>query len=148
MWSFLLPAFQNVGRFLLVSIPFGLIFVVLLAMLLHARPNRFSLTMRTLYFVPGAVVGPPLVMLFLFTFNPDLSVFRSILHLIGYTDIKEVVNNDTAPVIFTLMGFFGGAGGWIAVMGREPALPAPLRAGRRLLPPLPVGRGQRRLAPG
>src|SRR5678815_3065345 len=38
----LLPAFGNVLRFLLVSIPFGLIFVVLLAMLLHARPNRFS----------------------------------------------------------------------------------------------------------
>jgi multiple sugar transport system permease protein len=113
---FLLPAFENVVRFLLVSIPFGLIFVVLLALLLHARPNRFSLTMRTIYFIPGAVVGPPLVMLFLFTFNPDLSVFRDFLHLIGFTDIKEVVNNDTAPVIFTLMGFFGGAGGWIAVM--------------------------------
>ncbi len=96
---FLVPAFENVGRFLLFSIPFGLIFVVLLAML-----------------IPGAVVGPPLVMLFLFTFNPDLSVFRDILHLIGFTDIKQVVNNDTAPVIFTLMGFFGGAGGWIAVM--------------------------------
>jgi len=113
---YLLPAFENVGRFLLISIPFGLIFVVLLAMLLHARPSRFSLAMRTVYFIPGAVVGPPLVMLFLFTFNPDLSVFRDILHLIGFTDIKQVVNNDTAPVIFTLMGFFGGAGGWIAVM--------------------------------
>jgi len=112
----LVPAFENVGRFLLVSIPFGLIFVVLLAMLLHARPNRFSLAMRTLYFIPGAVVGPPLVMLFLFTLNPDLSVFRSFLHLLGFTDIKQVVNNNTAPVIFTVMGFFGGAGGWIAVM--------------------------------
>jgi len=113
---FLVPAFENVGRFLLISIPFGLIFVVLLAMLLHARPSRFSFAMRTIYFVPGAVVGPPLVMLFLFTFSPDLSVFRDILHLLGFTDIKQVVNNDTAPVVFTLMGFFGGAGGWIAVM--------------------------------
>ncbi len=113
--TYLLPAFENVLRFLLVSIPFGLIFVLLLSFLLHARPNRFSLAMRTIYFIPGAVVGPPLVMLFLFTFNPDLSVFRPILHLIGYTDIKQVINNDTAPVIFTLMGFFGGAGGWIAV---------------------------------
>ncbi len=112
----LLPAFGNVVRFLLVSIPFGLIFVVLLAMLLHARPNRFSLTMRTIYFIPGAVVGPPLVMLFLFTLNPDLSVFRPVLHFLGFTDIKQVVNDNTAPMVFTLMGFFGGAGGWIAVM--------------------------------
>jgi len=112
----LLPAFGNVLRFLLVSIPFGLIFVVLLALLLHARPTRFSFTMRTIYFIPGAVVGPPLVMLFLFTLNPDLSVFRPVLHFLGFTDIKQVVNNDTAPMVFTLMGFFGGAGGWIAVM--------------------------------
>jgi multiple sugar transport system permease protein len=112
---YLLPAFGNVLRYLVVSVPFGLIFVVLLALLLHARPNRFSLAMRTIYFLPGAVTGPALVMLFLFTFNPDLSVFRPVLHLLGFTDIKQVVNNDTAPVIFTIMGFFGGAGGWIAV---------------------------------
>ena len=112
---YLLPAFGNVLRYLVVSVPFGLIFVVLLALLLHARPNRFSLAMRTIYFLPGAVTGPALVMLFLFTFNPDLSVFRPILHVLGFTDIKQVVNNDTAPVIFTIMGFFGGAGGWIAV---------------------------------
>jgi multiple sugar transport system permease protein len=112
---YLLPAFGNVLRFLVVSVPFGLVFVVLLALLLHARPNRFSLAMRTVYFLPGAVTGPALVMLFLFTFNPDLSVFRSILYGVGLTDIKQVVNNDTAPVIFTIMGFFGGAGGWIAV---------------------------------
>jgi multiple sugar transport system permease protein len=112
---YLMPAFGNVLRFLVVSVPFGLVFVVLLALLLHARPNRFSLFMRTVYFLPGAVTGPALVMLFLFTFNPDLSVFRPVLHFMGYTDLKQVVNNDTAPVIFTLMGFFGGAGGWIAV---------------------------------
>lgn len=112
---YLAPAFFNVIRFLLVSIPFGLFFVLLLSLLLHARPNRLSLVMRTIYFVPGAVVGPPLVMLFLFTLNPDLSVFRSVLNLFGFTDIKQVVNNDTAPMVFTLMGFFGGAGGWIAV---------------------------------
>ncbi len=112
---FLWPSFLNVLRFLVVSIPAGLIFVVLLALLLHARPNRFSLVMRTIYFLPGAVTGPALVMLFLFTFNPDLSVFRPVLHLLGFTDIKQVVNNDTAPVVFTIMGFFGGAGGWIAV---------------------------------
>ena len=112
---YLLPAFGNVLRYLVVSVPFGLVFVVLLALLLHARPNRFSLAMRTIYFLPGAVTGPALVMLFLFTFNPDLSVFRPILHVLGFTDIKQVVNNDTAPVVFTIMGFFGGAGGWIAV---------------------------------
>jgi multiple sugar transport system permease protein len=112
---FLLPAFENVLRFLLFSVPFGLVFVLLLALLLHARPNRFSSTMRTVYFAPCAVVGPPLVMLFLFTLNPDLSVFRVFFHLFNLTDIKQVISNNTAPIVFTLMGFFGGAGAWIAI---------------------------------
>lgn len=112
---FLWTAFWNVIRFLLVSVPFGLVFVTLIALVLHARPGRMSLTMRTLYFLPGAVAGPALVMLFLFTFNPDLSVFRPILYGMGADEIFDLVNNNLAPLVFTLMGFFGGAGAWIAI---------------------------------
>jgi multiple sugar transport system permease protein len=112
---FLWPAFQNVIRFLIVSVPFGMVFVTLLALLLHARPGRFSLVMRTMFYLPTAVAGSALAMLFIFTLNPDLSVFRSLLRGLGFQDIKEIVNNTGAPVVFTIMGFFGGAGGWIAI---------------------------------
>ena len=112
---FLWPSFLNVIRFLLVSVPFGMIFVTLLALVLHARPSRLSDIMRTAYFLPGAVAGPALVLVLLFALNPDLSVFRDLLRSIGFQDIKEIVNNDGAPVVFTLMGFFGGAGAWIAI---------------------------------
>ena len=112
---FLPPAFLNVLRFLVVSVPFGIIMVTLVSLVLHAQPGRLSVIMRTLYFIPGAVAGPALVMLFLFTFNPDLSVFRPLLNGMGFTDIKQIVNNNGAPVIFTIMGFFGGAGAWIAI---------------------------------
>ena len=112
---FLWPAFVNVIRFLVVSVPFGIILVTLIALVLHARPGRLSLVMRTLYFLPGAVAGPALVMLFLFTFNPDLSVFRPILYAVGFDEIFDIVNNNFAPVVFTVMGFFGGAGAWIAI---------------------------------
>jgi multiple sugar transport system permease protein len=112
---FLWPSFWNVIKFMLVSVPFGIIFVVFLALLLHARVNRASSLMRTLYFVPAAVTGPALVMVFLFTLNPDLSVFRPLLHALGFVDIKQIVNDKYAPVVFTLMGFFVGAGTWIAI---------------------------------
>ena len=112
---FLWPAFTNVIRFLLVSVPFGIIMVTLIALILHARPGRTSMVMRSLYFIPCAVAGPALVMLFLFTFNPDLSVFRPILYGMGLDEIFDIVNNNLAPVVFTLMGFFGGAGAWIAI---------------------------------
>ena len=112
---FLWPSFLNVIRFLLVSVPFGMIFVTLLALVLHAQPGRFTDIMRTAYFIPGAVAGPALVLVLVFALNPDLSVFRDFLRLLGFQDIKEIVNNDGAPVVFTLMGFFGGAGAWIAI---------------------------------
>jgi multiple sugar transport system permease protein len=112
---FLMPSFLNVIRFLLVSVPFGIIAVTFLTLLLHARPGRFSSTMRTAYFVPSAVAGPALVLVMLFALNPDLSVFRSLLRSIGFDDIKQIVNNNGAPVVFTLMGFFAGAGIWIAI---------------------------------
>ena len=112
---FLLPAFVNVLRFLAVSVPFGIIMVTLTALMLHARPGKISMLMRTVYFIPGAVAGPALVLLFLFTLNPDLSVFRNLLTALGFTHIKEIVNNDGAPFVYTLMGFFGGAGAWIAI---------------------------------
>lgn len=112
---FLLPSFLNVLRFLVVSVPFGLIFTTMLALILHARSGPFSSSMRTLYFLPGAVAGPALVLVMLFTLNPDLSVFRDFLRFLGFEDVKELVNNNWAPLVFTLMGFFGGAGGWIAI---------------------------------
>jgi multiple sugar transport system permease protein len=113
--TYLLASFWNVIKFMAISVPFGIIFVLFLALLLHARTNRLSSFMRTLYFVPAAVTGPALVLVFLFTLNPDLSVFQGLLHSMGYQDIKEIVNNNSGPVVFTLMGFFVGAGTWIAI---------------------------------
>ena len=112
---FLMPAFLNVIRFLLVSVPFGIIAVTFLTLLLHARPGRFSSTMRTAYFIPSAVAGPALVLVVLFMLNPDIGVFRNLLRGIGFDDIKQIVNNDFAPMVFTIMGFFSGAGIWIAI---------------------------------
>ena len=112
---FLWPSFWNVIKFMAVSVPFGIFFVVFLSLLLHARVTRASNFFRTLFFVPAAVTGPALVLVFLFTLNPDLSVFRSLLRGIGFQDIKQIINNNYAPIVFTLMGFFVGAGTWIAI---------------------------------
>lgn len=112
---FLWPSFLNVIRFVAVSVPFGMIFVLFISLLLHARANRTSDLLRTLYFIPAAVTGPALVLVFLFTLNPDLSVFRFILRAVGFVDIKEVVNDKFAPFVFTLMGFYVGAGTWVAI---------------------------------
>lgn len=110
-----LPAFLNVGTFLLISLPVGVIGVVLLALLLHARNDAFGTVMRTIYFVPGAVAGPTAVLLAIFIFDPNLSPFRGILQAMGFSVVSDVIKPANLPLIFTLLGFFAGAGGWIAI---------------------------------
>jgi len=110
-----LPAFRNVLLFLLVSLPSGVIGVVALALLLHARPGRLATALRTIYFVPGAVAGPTAVILAIFMFDPNVSPFRFLLRPLGYEHVIDVITSGHLPLIFTLMGFFAGAGGWIAI---------------------------------
>lgn len=109
------PAFQNVGAFLLISLPLGVAGVVLLALLLHARDDGFGAVMRTIYFVPGAVAGPTAVLLAIFVFDPNISPFQGLLQALGYTMVADVVRPANLPLLFTLLGFFAGAGGWVAI---------------------------------
>jgi len=106
---------QHMVSFLAISLPFGVIGVVLLALLLHARPGRLTGFLRTLYFVPGAVAGPAVVVLAIFMFDPSVGPFRSLLSLFGFATVTQVVANYQLPFLFTLIGFFSGAGGWIAI---------------------------------
>lgn len=108
-------AFIHVGQFLAISLPLGIVGVVAIALVLHAREDRLSSIMRTLYFVPGAVAGPTVVLLAIFMFDPLVSPFGPALQAMGVTSLGDLTRNDNLPLLFTLMGFFAGAGGWIAI---------------------------------
>lgn len=108
-------AMRNMVNYLAISLPFGIIGVVLLALLLHARPNRFTTLMRTIYFVPGAVAGPAVVLLAIFMLDPNVGPFRDLLHMMGFAKVNDVVRDSRLPLLFTLIGFFAGAGGWVAI---------------------------------
>ncbi|MBC8077140.1 MAG: sugar ABC transporter permease, partial [Chloroflexales bacterium] len=110
-----LPAFGNVAAFLAISLPIGVVGVVALALLLHARESWLSTAIRTLYFVPGAVAGPTAVLLAIFMFDPNISPFRGLLQAGGYTVVSDVIRPANLPLLFTLLGFFTGAGGWVAI---------------------------------
>src|SRR5262245_12373940 len=60
--------FRNIGIFLLISVPLGIVLVLLLSLLLHIRRGRLAAVLRTIYFIPGAVTGPALVLLAIFMF--------------------------------------------------------------------------------
>ena len=109
------PTFQNIAAYLLISLPLGVIGVVLLALLLHVRDGAFTTVMRTIYFIPGAVAGPTLVLLAIFVFDPNISPFKSLLQALGFNVVSDVIQPASLPLLFTLIGFFAGAGGWIAI---------------------------------
>ena len=111
-----IPAFVNVFQFLIISVPFGVIGVTGIALLLHARGGWFAHLMRTIYFLPGAVAGPTSVLIALFMLDPETSPFRVILSALHMEQTIDVIQPGHLPFIFTLLGFFVGAGGWIAIL--------------------------------
>lgn len=116
--------FGNIAEFLVISVPLGIAIVVILAILLQMRPGPLSTALRTLYFVAGAVTGPVLVLVVIFMMDPSISPFQVLLNGMGYKLTNDVIYPDSLPLIFTLMGFFSGAGLWIAIQyGALEAIP-------------------------
>ena len=81
--------FGNLLEFLIVSVPLGIAFVVLLALLLDMRPGRFSSALRLLYFIPGAVTGPALVLLVICILDPEHQPVRSDLQLPRRNELRR-----------------------------------------------------------
>lgn len=107
--------FSNMGTYLILVLPAAVIGVVILSLLLHTNPGKLSTSLRTLYFVAGAVTGPALVLLSIFMFDPQISPFRPLLHTLGFEVFNDVLFRENLPVVFALMHFFSIAGGWIAI---------------------------------
>jgi len=61
------------------------------------------------------VTGPVLVLLAIFMLDPSISPFQNLLKGMGFNLLNDVIYPGSLPVIFTLMGFFVGAGLWIAI---------------------------------
>ncbi len=119
--------FTNIGEFLLVSVPLGIALVVVLAILLQMRPGPSATLLRTLYYIPGAVTGPVLVLVLIFMFDPGISPFKFLFQGLGFTFLSDVVYLGSLPFIFTIVGFFSGAGLWIAIQyGALEAIPTEL----------------------
>ncbi len=110
-----LPALWRVTQFLLISVPLGAIGILVISLLVHARQDRVGTTMRTIYFIPGAVAGPILALLSIFMFDPRVSPFAPVLQGLGFETMGRLVSGDRLPWVFSIMFFFAGAGGWVAI---------------------------------
>jgi len=111
------PAVQHVALFILVWLVSMTLLVVLLALLVHAVRSRWaSSAVRFLYYIPGALAGASSVMLWLFLLDPTVSPVAFVLRLLGQETFVQTVSLENLPIVFTLIAFWAGAGGWIIIM--------------------------------
>lgn len=111
-----MPAVLNVGAFLVVFLPALLVLATGVALLLHSRPGRFATVAKLVYYIPGVVVGAPLVLLWLFMLSPQFSPFGPVLNSFGLNAAADVFTSQNMPLIFAVMAIYAGVGGWIVVL--------------------------------
>lgn len=111
------PAVLHVTIYLVIWLIALVIFVVLLALVVHSLRVRWASTgFRFVYYLPGALAGASSVLLWLFVLDPTASPVSGLLHLMGLNSFVEVIQPGNLPVIFAIIAFWTGAGGWIVIM--------------------------------
>jgi len=111
------PAVQHVSAFVAIWLVSLIVFVLLLALVVHSvRVRWLSATSRFLFYIPGALAGSASVMLWLFMLDPSVSPVAVVLNQFGFTSFIQTVALGNLPVIFTVIAFWTGAGGWIIIM--------------------------------
>ncbi|MFF0079243.1 carbohydrate ABC transporter permease [Streptomyces canus] len=112
-----MDAVEHVALYLLFWLVSLVVFVVALALLLHRLSSgTVSKSLRFLYYVPGALAGAASVLVWLFILDPTVSPVSSLLAAMGFDTFGEVIAPGHLPLLFTVIAFWTGAGGWIVVM--------------------------------
>ncbi|MFJ4036942.1 carbohydrate ABC transporter permease [Microbacterium sp. NPDC090007] len=112
-----LPAVGHVAAFIAIWLSSLLVLVVILAVIVHAiRVRWLSSTARFIFYIPGALAGASSVLLWLFMLDPTVSPVSGFLRLLGFDTFVDVVGEPNLPVVFAVIAFWAGAGGWIVIM--------------------------------
>jgi multiple sugar transport system permease protein len=112
-----LPAVEHVALYLVIWLVALVVFVTGLAVVLQQlRARRLGVTVRFLYYIPGALAGAASVMVWLFMLDPTVSPAAPFLRLLGYGTFGQVIAPGHLAILFAMIAFWTGAGGWIVVM--------------------------------
>lgn len=112
-----LPAVGHVALYLVFWLVSLVVIVVGLALLLHRLASSgTSKALRFLFYIPGALAGAASVLVWLFVLDPTVSPVSSLLGALGYDTFGEVIAPGHLPLLFTIIAFWTGAGGWIVVI--------------------------------
>ncbi|GAB3287869.1 carbohydrate ABC transporter permease [Pseudoclavibacter terrae] len=112
-----LPAVGHVTLYIVFWLISLIVLVVFLAIIVHSiRAKWLSVSIRFLYYIPGAIAGASSVMLWLFLLDPTVSPVAGLLRAMGYDSLIRTVSIDNLPIVFTVIAFWTGAGSWIVIM--------------------------------
>ena len=111
-----LPAFENVAVYLAIWLVVLVVAVVGLALMLHGRLQRVGAVSRFVFYLPGALAGAASALVWMFMLDPSVSPLAWLLHGLGYGSFTDVIAPQRLPLVFAVMAFWTGAGGWIVVM--------------------------------
>lgn len=111
------PAALNVLSYVVIWVAITVVGVLALSLILDTLGRRSATTLRTIFFLPGAITSSAAVVLWLFMLDPLVSPFQPLFHLFGWSSRQNVVGGVGFATIFAIMGYFAGSGGWIVVFG-------------------------------
>lgn len=107
----------NVLTFVAIWVAMTMIGVAALSLMLDSIGRRAANTLRTIYFLPGAVTSSAVVVLWLFLLDPSVSPFQPVMHGVGWLTRADVISSFGLAGIFAIMAYFSASGGWIVVFG-------------------------------
>ena len=110
------PDFENVAIYLAIWMVVLVVAVVGVALMLHGRLRRVSAVSRFVFYLPGALAGAASALVWMFMLDPSVSPLSWLLHQMGFSTFSDVILPQHLPVVFAVMAFWTGAGGWIVVM--------------------------------
>ena len=110
-------SFVNVATYLSIWLTATVVCVTMLSLMLDTLRQGVANTIRTLYFLPGAVTSSAVVVLWIFMLDPAVSPFGGAYGALGWDTRAVVVSSLGFAGIFAVMAFFASSGGWIVVFG-------------------------------
>jgi multiple sugar transport system permease protein len=112
-----LPAVEHVALYMATWLVALVVLVVLLALVVHRIASKRTRTfIRFAYYVPGALAGASSVVLWLFVLDPSVSPVSFLLKAIGNKHFTDTIAPGHLPVVFAIIAFWTGAGGWVLVL--------------------------------
>ncbi|SHN12657.1 carbohydrate ABC transporter permease [Cryptosporangium aurantiacum] len=109
-------AFTHIVVYVAIWLLTLMVLVVGLALMLHGRMRRTSAALRFVFYLPGALAGVASVVLWLILLDPANSPIGFLLRAFGWDSLATVILPSHLPVLFTIIAFWTGAGGWIIIM--------------------------------